>query len=202
MLPKVSLGPAPIQLPRRALDLTGHVYGELTCFYPCGSDRQGIQWLCRCDCGRLAIRHAANLRRKGNPCCIQCASESRRGYLISLREIHRTHLLRLFHQTKTLYASASFSLPAQPEEPLRIQTASVGHRTLECPCNGYTKLEGRFLCAVCKRFHSVGWGCLDCGDPVCVPCAVEHRCLTAHECSESVARERLRRSLLTQRKSA
>jgi hypothetical protein len=55
-----------------ALDLTGHIYGRLTCLEPVGRNKFGqVIWRCECACGTTIERHAAELRKpkRVDPSC-------------------------------------------------------------------------------------------------------------------------------------
>ena len=71
-------------LPKRATDVRGVRFGELVPVRPLENTFYGIRWLCRCDCGRDAVRLLAHLRRSvrlgHRPCCNECLAELRRGH--------------------------------------------------------------------------------------------------------------------------
>jgi hypothetical protein len=68
--------PCAIDVGPRASNVTGERFGSLRAEYPCEKTRLGIRWVCRCDCGRYAIRTLARLnvtRRKGQAsACSEC----------------------------------------------------------------------------------------------------------------------------------
>lgn len=88
--------------------LWGQRFGELTAIKAVGSGRQGVKWLCRCDCGRSAIRTAARLlqarREKQRPCCYVCLQELRSGscYYAALKR--EEFFLDLWLDQATLYS--------------------------------------------------------------------------------------------------
>ena len=43
-------------------DETGHRYGRLTVIKPYKKTKQGMTWLCRCDCGQEFVAHGVRLR--------------------------------------------------------------------------------------------------------------------------------------------
>lgn len=91
-----------------ALDLSKQQFGELTCLRPVEVNRYGYRWLCRCDCGRLAIRLAAQLRyaiKCGHtPACTICQAEKWRGFVIDRRERRRERLLIRWLLEGSLYS--------------------------------------------------------------------------------------------------
>lgn len=61
---------SPRDAPRRAEDLTGRRFGRLVVLADLGTDEHGARhWLCRCDCGREAVRTALQLRRGESAQC-------------------------------------------------------------------------------------------------------------------------------------
>lgn len=53
----------------RVDDLRGRKYSKLTPLYLMGTDKFGAKWLCRCDCGNLAIVYAYKLKNGGKKSC-------------------------------------------------------------------------------------------------------------------------------------
>lgn len=97
--------PQCITLPSRALDLTDQSFGLLRALYPMAVGHHGVSWLCECDCGRLAVRMAAALRRQSEHQCSACLSELRGGYLETQRERRKQCYLVLWATTGRLYTS-------------------------------------------------------------------------------------------------
>lgn len=99
--------PEEIDLPGRAHDIRGEVFGSLTALRPVGNGQLGVLWLCECACGRYALRHKAALRRAANneqeSQCLECIRELHRGRLQDnsefLKEIHLLH----WHKYGNLY---------------------------------------------------------------------------------------------------
>ena len=90
----------------------GERFGELVALKIHAADRRGHIWLCECDCGRLALRHAVDLRRsvrEGHcPMCAQCLRELRRGLRVAKNETaarRRSFIARAFVETGSLYAN-------------------------------------------------------------------------------------------------
>lgn len=87
-------------LPPRALDLSGERFGLLTAVSPCSRSQRGVLWICKCECGRLALRTATALRsavKDGHePQCSRCLQELRGGMALERRErVKERFLLRL-----------------------------------------------------------------------------------------------------------
>ena len=54
----------------RAVDETGNVYGRLTVLGPYLShDKDGQQWLCRCECGNHTVCRGSSLRMGNTTSC-------------------------------------------------------------------------------------------------------------------------------------
>lgn len=51
-----------IDLPKRAINITGERFGRLVAIGPVGVKRRQICWECLCDCGNLAVVRLSNLR--------------------------------------------------------------------------------------------------------------------------------------------
>ncbi len=73
----------------RGHDIAGKRFGMLTAIRPVERNKQGIVWICRCDCGGLALRAVARLNRakkEGQQSgCRLCNEEVFRGYLEAKR---------------------------------------------------------------------------------------------------------------------
>lgn len=71
--------PLEIELPENASDIRGMRFGKLQALFPHASTERGIEWVTRCDCGRIRIRAASDLlraEREGVHCsCRVCSQE-------------------------------------------------------------------------------------------------------------------------------
>ena len=72
-------------------DETGKRYGMLTVLRVYNSDRQGLNWLCRCDCGQEIVVRGMQLRNANTRSCgcyrrMTHAERSRTGLLPNGRE--------------------------------------------------------------------------------------------------------------------
>ena len=78
-------------LRKNAIDISGKKYGDLTALYPVKSGViRGVQWLCRCVCGKDAVVFGGHLRSGKRVSC-GCRSE---------RYIHETGINRVFSRYK------------------------------------------------------------------------------------------------------
>ena len=70
----------------------------------------GREWLCRCDCGRAAIRTTSQLnlsRKEGrSPCCHECRIELWLGTRVAVKRSHIERLLARYQETGVLYSVA------------------------------------------------------------------------------------------------
>ena len=67
---------------RRAVDLTGHVFGRLAVVRRAGSTSQGATWECSCSCGKKTVV-AGKVLRSGNSRSCGCANDEYRRRLLS-----------------------------------------------------------------------------------------------------------------------
>lgn len=119
-----------ITLPKRALDLAGQRFGELTAMHPVANEQRGVLWHCECDCGRPALRYAASLmasrRDHGSPACHQCLAEARRGRALARRARYHEALLDCWERLGTLYPISGgvedIDYWGHVEEPMRFTT--------------------------------------------------------------------------------
>lgn len=81
---------------RKAIDLTGQVFGNLTVIARAENDKRNkARWLCRCVCGNEKIVNAKHLRSGDTQSC-GCMQGVRDGVYRPLIERH-THNNRLYH---------------------------------------------------------------------------------------------------------
>jgi hypothetical protein len=82
--------------------------GELTVERKHATTRVGIAWLCRCDCGRTAIRTTAALNRavkEGHvPCCAVCRVELNSGRWLAIHDQARDELRSQWEEFRSLYS--------------------------------------------------------------------------------------------------
>lgn len=72
---------------RTAVDLTGQRFGRLLVLAEHHRDRDGVHWLCCCDCGRQAIVNGRKLRSGST---VSCGCERRRVHAaICRRQLRR-----------------------------------------------------------------------------------------------------------------
>jgi hypothetical protein len=87
--------------------MVGRQFGELTVLREYDRGVAGARWLCRCDCGREAIRKGAYLRYRakfgGRACCSECLVELRRGISHDKRERFKSFLREYWEEHNSLY---------------------------------------------------------------------------------------------------
>lgn len=96
--------PQRIEIPPRGLDLTGQQFGLLRALYPVASGQRGVSWLCECDCGRFAIRVAAQLRQPGEHQCSECVRELFQGSREASRSFWRERYMLMWAETGRFYS--------------------------------------------------------------------------------------------------
>lgn len=57
----------------KEIDITNQKFNKLTAIKPVGKDRRGVIWECRCDCGNIIKKTAAELRSKKYFSCGWCS---------------------------------------------------------------------------------------------------------------------------------
>lgn len=80
---------------KKLIDLTGKRFGEWTVLYRnpenYSAPSYDPMWVCRCDCGAVAVVHGGNLRYGKSTCCQKC----RDGKLVdSARAYYRAKAMR------------------------------------------------------------------------------------------------------------
>lgn len=89
--------------------LWGQRFGELTAIKAVGKRGLAVEWLCRCDCGNVALRTASYLataRKRGTrPCCAGCLRELRGGMRYAGKLRRKEVLLELWGDCGTLYST-------------------------------------------------------------------------------------------------
>ncbi len=160
-----------IDLPARALDLTGQRFGDLTALRPVDKRRGSIVWECSCECGGRALRKAQDLRRSlvdgSVPCCQVCLEELRGGLCEEHRqrtgrwaERRKETLRALWDEHRTLYSLSAVDWMVHdvaeqlwrdslivPDDPLELEL----RRQIEqygsiCPGLGWSPNEPRHRC--------------------------------------------------------
>ena len=64
----------PIELPKRAKDITGKIFGWLTALYPSKlvGPKNDVTWMCQCKCGNLVEYPVGTLQIGHAKCCGKC----------------------------------------------------------------------------------------------------------------------------------
>jgi hypothetical protein len=95
----------------RGAKLVGENFGELTVEAEAGRSHVGILWLCRCVCGRPALRTTVALNRAKRyghvPCCIVCQRELRGGIFIARHQAHIEAWRWLWECHRTLWSTSA-----------------------------------------------------------------------------------------------
>lgn len=188
--------------PHRGLKLAGQRFGELTAIRPVDkSSSQGIIWLCRCDCGRVALRLAAALtqskkRSFGAMCCV-CRGELFAGLCAEGRGRRTEGYVALYYMSGSLYGLEhdeatkgklvedferhemyfADKLAVEPRfSPLELAETlpKTGQRAAFL-----LPLSGRvWKCSLCLGKFSLGFVCAACRELTCRDCVrLElHRC--------------------------
>lgn len=82
----------------KLIDLTGkrfgqwYVMGRCHIDYVSGEDKMAHtipQWICKCDCGEVAIVTGNNLRSGQSTCCHKCRDDKRTAGLIAYHRANR-----------------------------------------------------------------------------------------------------------------
>lgn len=92
-----------MELPKHAIDLTGKKFSDLTAIHPIKPGKyRGINWLCKCKCGKETIAYGGHLRAGMRKSC-GCLSQSR---------IHETVINNLFcsYRRKAKQRNKEFSI--------------------------------------------------------------------------------------------
>lgn len=109
--------PEEIDLPGRAHNIRGGVFGALTALRPVGNGQRGVLWLCECECGRHAIRTTAALRRAAKngeeSQCIECLHEMSRGRANVHADRWREFYLLRWYEHGSLYTDGQLKMIEQ-----------------------------------------------------------------------------------------
>ncbi len=167
-------------LPNKAVDLSGRRFGALTALRPIRTDRTGVWWLCKCDCGDALERRGAALRhgvgRQSCRACKRYRGPQTAGDLNWMRKV--------WEMTGSLYSCHGeperVALTAQPRQKhcgWMDGGESDGGPTSNSP--RFLPIEARrgyeFACVHCDARFSRGDGCAWCLEPVCPKC--HHACV-------------------------
>lgn len=177
----------------------GEVYGDLTVERLVASNSRGHLWLCRCACGRSAIRTTAALRktkRHGHMSqCAECLRELRGGTAHAARALRQDRYGALYAASGTLYSAtadvrrteATMKHLVAELGPIRNDQDHVGQpfawsesikRDILCsaqritwfyPIRSHDKARS-WRCAHCATYAFAGLGCVRCLAFVCVQC--------------------------------
>ena len=86
----------------------GERFGELIIESQEGRRGTSVLWLCRCDCGRSALRTSSQLNRSvrlgHSPCCMECRDELWRSRFRTSDPERRYFLRKRFYDTGSLYS--------------------------------------------------------------------------------------------------
>lgn len=194
--------------PHGGMKLAGQKFGELTAIRAVGRRATyGMLWLCRCDCGRMAIRLAGKLtwavKNGHTPACSECNSGARSGHFIERRSVSAEQLAAAFYEYGSLYApqydeheaaaireelGAAELAPGSEETALDIASVIYDRYTPGRPQHGAQRwaflipLAGKlWACTECRTDIIEGFGCIACAKMVCRSCAAaeSHLCVTA-----------------------
>lgn len=194
----------------RGQDLKNQRFGELVVVRAVDRSRKGILWLCRCDCGRVALRSTSALRRSvklgHTPTCLRCFSELRRGLFLQRTVDRAGFWLKAWLETGSLY-SADWSdrekdrivdevveggLPRPEEIPTLPLFLEEGADVT--PCGGQ---RAAYLAPI-RSDEGWVWRCYECGSTfdngftcLACECAVCCGCISGedHSCHESTRRD-------------
>lgn len=182
--------------PANAVDMTGQVIGTLLVVGEAGSDRVGlILWHCTCTrCGATYTRNGAYLR----------SSSERLKHSVGCRQCRRTRLQQIllvrFRKYGTWWTMGdSERLCARIASALEVrghraptETASPDSWSADyAPGHETEKRFGHIhpvtapadhvlRCVACADLFEVGFGCVECIEPVCAECEAKHlhRCVS------------------------
>lgn len=215
----------------RATIRAGEQYGDLTPVRIIERLGDGSHvWACRCSCGRTVKRTVGSLNlalRRGHvPACRRCSADMRRWSTkdralkhkeawLGLWRVHhtlwsesavarlleqvRTDLAQEFGTSEESYASAADdTLMWSPRLERTEQRRGDLRRIRQRRANMY------WACVHCSCMFRIGWGCIECIEPVCVQCVADgahkHRADSTASFAEigreyGVCRERARQIL-------
>jgi len=193
--------------PHRGVDLRGQRFGELVAVRAVDRNDGAIVWLCRCDCGRVALRCAAQLRRavKNNqtPMCRLCLSELRHGLYLMHAASAAQRWLEIYVQSGgTLYSADWATTVAygiiddleskgwprpRGETPASFNVSEIQGSP---DCGGQraaylvpiqAEPDWVWRCYECGGEFDRGFTCMACMTATCVDCVRDE----AHRCTES-----------------
>jgi len=165
------------------------VFGELLALYPFDTQQRGVLWWCQCNCGRFAVRYAAELmgsrRDHRKPCCSECLAELRRGQRLQRRRDAGVFWTEFFRAHGSLYTAADEEWPEASAvtavAPIKLAvdpSHDAGGRSFGTP-HWFRIIQipdGWWECGACGKPFSAGIGCLACVVPLCSPdCRERHR---------------------------
>lgn len=186
--------------PHRGFKLDGKRFGELTVVRAVDRRDTSILWLCRCDCGRVALRTSCQLTRAertgSSPSCNVCLAEMRGGQVLTDRARRAQGFVEMFvmfgalynPERETLYEEEikdeleTLGLPRPDEEaPTSWGVAAPPIRQvvmLQQRAAYLAPMSGRTWRCECGMFFEEGFACVACQEPACPNCvkAEAHRC--------------------------
>lgn len=188
--------------PHRGFKLDGKRFGELTVVRAVDRRDTSILWLCRCDCGRVALRTSCQLTRAertgSSPSCNVCLSEMRGGQILTDRARRAQGFVEMFVMFGALYNPERES---SYEEDIKAELESLGlsrpegeiptswgiapgaawnasAAILQQRAAYLAPMSGRTWHCACGVFFEEGFACVACQEPACRDCvnAEAHRC--------------------------
>lgn len=180
--------------------MIGARFGELTVVSEVAQpERRGVFYLCRCDCGRDAIRHGAYLRYQKKlghqPCCQECLRGLRAGLWQANQDRKRETFRAMWEQFGSLYSpdweAREFAIMAEAEgldSDARFDVGSLRYSPM--PWEGgelHASQLGAYImplhtpdgievkCSCCSEYSRMVRACIRCGDVVCASCFAEER---------------------------
>jgi hypothetical protein len=188
--------------PHRGYKLEGRQFGELTVVRAVDRRDTNILWLCRCDCGRVALRTSVILMRAETqgttPMCCVCLAELRGGQFLQRRAHYTQKLIEMYWMSGSLYGlgfaqqfrdemvdelteagfpnpeEPALSLPLSMEPPYR-KCGAVGQRAAYL-----VPITGRLWQCPCAQHFNEGFACMACRDPICRDCVQQEKHLCDH----------------------
>lgn len=184
--------------PHQGYKLEGRRFGELTVMRAVDRRETNILWVCRCDCGRVALRTSGQLmyseKRHSEPMCRVCLEELRGGMFAEARAQNTQNFVEYYARFGSLY-SLSFSeqfreemieeleeheIPRPTEEAFDASVVVQPPYSRSSPEKGQraaylAPLSGRLWQCSCSEYFNVGLACLACKEPVCRACVQQEQ---------------------------
>jgi hypothetical protein len=141
---------------KRQLDLTGQRFGKLVAIKEISRSRQGVRWLCQCDCDKTALPTRSDLlsgrikscgcykwytKFSGDEASLRCLYTS---YKSDAKRYQRVFELSL-EQFRVITSSKCFYCAAAPSRPYKRPYSNTS--TKDCDpylCNGVDRVDSNF----------------------------------------------------------